>query len=46
MENIFSLVCEQKESENHHSTSFEKLWGVGGCVFGGAIIVFSSAPFV
>ena len=28
--NISHLVCELNESENHHSTSFEKLWVVGG----------------
>ena len=26
IENIFCIVCELKESENHLSTSFKKLW--------------------
>ena len=30
IENIFCIVCELKESENHPSTSFKKLWVVGG----------------
>ena len=41
MENIFSLVCELKESENHHSTSFEKLWVV--VVVGGCTVIITSA---
>ena len=28
------LVCELNESENDHSTSFEKLWVVGGGALG------------
>ena len=30
IENIFCFVCELKESENHPSTSFKKLWVGGG----------------
>ena len=30
IDNIFCIVCELKESENHLSTSFKKLWVVGG----------------
>ena len=30
IENIFCIVCELKESENHLSTSFKKLWVGGG----------------
>ena len=30
VENIFCIVCELKESENHPSTSFKKLWVGGG----------------
>ena len=32
IENIFCIVCELKESENHLSTSFKKLWVGGGWV--------------
>ena len=28
IEDIFCIVCELKESENHLSTSFKKLWVV------------------
>ena len=30
--NISHIVCELKESENQPSTSFKKLWVVGGCI--------------
>ena len=46
IENIFCIVCELKESENHLSTSFKKLWVV---VVGGWVHCdynVSSAPFV
>ena len=43
--NISHLVCELNESENHHSTSFEKLWvvGGGGWVGGGCTVIITSA---
>jgi len=36
IENIFCIVCKLKETENHLSTSFKKLWVVGG---GGWVVV-------
>ena len=45
IENMFCIVCELKESENHPSTSFIKLWVV---VVGWLSCDYnvSSAPFV
>ena len=45
MENIFCVVCELKESANHPSTSFKKLW-VGGWWWVSCDYNVSSAPFV
>ena len=49
IENILCIVYELKESENHLSTSFKKLWVGGGWVVGGWVSCdysVSSAPFV
>ena len=39
IENIFCIVCELKESENHPFTSFKKLLVVGGWLVGWAVII-------
>ena len=43
---IEKIVCELKESENHLSTSFEKLWVVVGGGWVHCDYNISSAPFV
>ena len=46
MESVFCFVSELKESENHPSNSFKKLWVGGWLVVVGGTKMFQAINFI